>query len=271
MSLGSIVDQVDATGVKRAIFDVSALERLDSTGALILQKLRTRLEANDVSVEISGLSDGHRPLLGYAANLTKADALTELAHHPLLAMVERLGRGAVAACHEARNLTNFLGMTVVSAFRSLLNPGQIRFVSVISHIEKTGLNALPIVGLLSFLISVVLAFQGADQLTRFGADIFTVDLLGISIFREMGVLLTAIVVAGRSCSAFAAELGTMQVTGSRRDADDGARPSGYPGLAADVGTGYRHAFARGFCQYYGCRWRWSNSGFDPRHLCGEVR
>jgi hypothetical protein len=80
-------------------------------------------------------------------------------------------------------------MTVVSAFRSLLNPGQIRFVSVISHIEKMGLNALPIVGLLSFLIGVVLAFQGADQLTRFGADIFTVDLLGVSIFREMGVLL----------------------------------------------------------------------------------
>ena len=212
MMLVGMAEKVEtAAKTQRAVLDFSALERLDSTGALILQKLQSRLEANDVPVEIAGLSDDHRPLLEYAASITKADALTEPAHHPLLAMVERLGRGAVAACHEARNLTNFLGMAVVSAFRNLLNPGKIRFVSIISHIEQTGLNALPIVGLLSFLIGVVLAFQGADQLTRFGADIFTINLLGVSIFREMGVLLTAIVVAGRSGSAFAAELGTMQV------------------------------------------------------------
>jgi phospholipid/cholesterol/gamma-HCH transport system permease protein len=212
MKLADMADKVEGTAaIQRAVFEVSAIDRLDSTGALLLQKLRSRLEASNIAVELAGLREDHRPLLDYAANLAKAEALTETPHHPLLAMVERLGRGAVDACHEARNLTNFLGMTVVSGFRNLLNPGQIRFVSVISHIEKTGLNALPIVGLLSFLIGVVLAFQGSDQLTRFGADIFTVDLLGISIFREMGVLLTAIVVAGRSGSAFAAELGTMHV------------------------------------------------------------
>ena len=79
------------------------------------------------------------------------------------------------------------------------------------HLQQVGLNALPIVGLLSFLIGVVLAYQGADQLRQFGAEIFTVNLLGISILREMGILLTAIIVAGRSGSAFAAQIGTMQV------------------------------------------------------------
>ena len=210
-SLGKLAKEINADGAARAVIDCSGLERLDSTGALLLHKIRQKIEQAGGAVVIKGLSDAHRPLLDYAAAIGRGTALPERAHHPLLAMVERLGRGAVAACHEARNLTNFLGMTVLSAVRSLLNPGEIRFVSVISHIERTGLNALPIVGLLSFLIGVVLAFQGADQLTRFGADIFTVDLLGVSIFREMGVLLTAIVVAGRSGSAFAAELGTMQV------------------------------------------------------------
>ena len=81
----------------------------------------------------------------------------------------------------------------------------------VHHLEQVGLNALPIVGLLSFLIGVVLAYQGADQLRRFGAEIYTVNLLGISMLREMAILLTAIIVAGRSGSAFTAQIGTMQV------------------------------------------------------------
>ena len=77
--------------------------------------------------------------------------------------------------------------------------------------EQTGLNAMPIVGLLSFLIGVVMAYQGADQLRRFGAEIYTVNLLGVAILRELGVLLAAIIIAGRSGSAFTAQIGTMQV------------------------------------------------------------
>jgi len=83
--------------------------------------------------------------------------------------------------------------------------------ALVTHIEHTGLNAIPIVALISFLVGVVLAYQGADQLRRFGAQIFTVNLVGISVLREMGILLTAIVVAGRSGSAFTAQIGTMQV------------------------------------------------------------
>src|SRR5690606_13704584 len=90
-------------------------------------------------------------------------------------------------------------------------PTRIRVVSLFSHIERVGLNALPIVGLLSFVIGIVVAYQGIYQLRRFGAEIFTVDLLGIAMFREMGVLLAAIVIAGRSGSAFAAQIGDMQI------------------------------------------------------------
>ena len=90
-------------------------------------------------------------------------------------------------------------------------PGRLRMTSIVAQMEQTGVNALAIVGLLSFLVGVVIAYQGADQLRRFGAEIYTVDLLGIGILRELGVLMTAIIIAGRSGSAFTAEIGTMQV------------------------------------------------------------
>jgi phospholipid/cholesterol/gamma-HCH transport system permease protein len=93
----------------------------------------------------------------------------------------------------------------------LLRPRRLRLRAVVAHVERIGLHALPILGLLSFLIGVVLAYQGADQLRTYGAEIFTVNLLGVSILRELGGLLTAILVAGRSGSAFAAEIGTMKV------------------------------------------------------------
>jgi phospholipid/cholesterol/gamma-HCH transport system permease protein len=100
---------------------------------------------------------------------------------------------------------------VIGFLRLLVQPRRIRFVSLISHIEHTGLNAMPIIGLISFLIGIVLAYQGADQLRQFGAEIFTVNLVGVSVLREMGILLTSIIVAGRTGSAFTAQIGTMQV------------------------------------------------------------
>jgi len=95
--------------------------------------------------------------------------------------------------------------------RLFWRPGRLRLTATVQQMEVAGLDAMPIVGLLSFLIGVVMAYQGADQLRRFGAEIYTVNLLGISILRELGVLLSAIIIAGRSGSAFTAQIGTMQV------------------------------------------------------------
>ena len=125
-------------------------------------------------------------------------------------MVERTG-AAASAGREAVDLLNFLGHDVSALARTTSSPGRLRGIALVHHIEQTGLNALPIVGLLSFLIGVVLAYQGADQLRQFGAEIFVVNLLGISILREIGILMTAIIVAGRSGCAFTAQIGTMKV------------------------------------------------------------
>jgi len=129
----------------------------------------------------------------------------------LVALLNRVGAGTYGLFYQARSLLNFLGFTVLVVIRALIDPQRIRKVAFVAHIEATGFNALPIIGLLNFLVGMVLAFQGADQLRRFGAEIFTVNLVGVGILREMGVLITSIIVAGRSGSAFTAQIGTMTV------------------------------------------------------------
>jgi phospholipid/cholesterol/gamma-HCH transport system permease protein len=126
-------------------------------------------------------------------------------------MVERVGRATFEFFSEAKALLAFYGMTVIAYFAILRRPRSLRLVSLVNQIEQSGLNAIPIVCLLSFLIGIVIAYVGADQLRRFGAEIFTVNLLGVIMLREIGVLLAAIMIAGRSGSAFTAQIGTMQV------------------------------------------------------------
>jgi phospholipid/cholesterol/gamma-HCH transport system permease protein len=126
--------------------------------------------------------------------------------------VAEVGAGAEETLTEALDLIAFFGEFVLATGRVIANPRRFRVVPLLVHIEQTGINALPIVGLISFLVGVVLAYQGAEQLRQFNAQFLTVNMVGISVLREMGILLTAIVVAGRSGSAFTAQIGTMQVS-----------------------------------------------------------
>jgi phospholipid/cholesterol/gamma-HCH transport system permease protein len=122
-----------------------------------------------------------------------------------------LGRWTLEQGVEARGAVGFFGRMVTVIGETFSRPRALRVSSIVRHVYETGITAVPIVSLIAFLISVVVAYLGAQQLSRFGADIFVVDLITISVLREMGVLLTAIVVAGRSGSAFAAELGVMRL------------------------------------------------------------
>jgi phospholipid/cholesterol/gamma-HCH transport system permease protein len=115
------------------------------------------------------------------------------------------------ALRESKLLVNFFGLTISTLVSAIAKPKRLRPVALINQIEQTGLNAVPIVCLLNFLIGIVIAYQGAVQLRKFGAEIFTIDGLAFGIPREIAVLITAIVVAGRSGSAFTAQIGTMQV------------------------------------------------------------
>ncbi len=197
--------------VRAARIDLGAVDNMDTAGAWLLYRTRKELRARGVAAEFQGAKPAHADILNRIETGDVEQTLERDEAGPVLAMVERVGRASIAALGEGADLLSFLGATVITAGRAAVKPRRIRFTSLISHLEQVGLNAMPIVGLLSFLIGVVIAYQGAEQLRRFGAEIFTVDLLGIFMLREMGILLTAIIVAGRSGSAFTAQIGTMQV------------------------------------------------------------
>ncbi len=202
----------DGTAAGGALrLDLSRLEAMDTAGAYLLATLADRLAAAGHAVSVAGPRPEHTALFEAVRRVERQPGEPEPAVHPILDMLARTGRTTVEVAREGRDLLSFLGLVTITFGRLLLNPGRLRGRAVLFHIEQTGLNALPILGLLSFLIGVVLAFQGADQLRRFGAELFVVNLLGVSILREIGILMTAIIVAGRSGSAFTAQIGTMKV------------------------------------------------------------
>ena len=201
--MNAIVAQLGSAHVGPAVIDFSPIGRMDTTGAWMVEKIRQRLTTADHPVDLRGIQPNHQLLVDRLHGLTDEPAAEPARYSALSLIAERTGRATIDALREATDLLNFLGLATVTAARTAVSPRRFRMTSFVFHLEQVGLNALPIVGLLSFLIGVVLAYQGADQLRRFGAAIFSVNLLGI--------LLTAIIVAGRSGSAFAAQIGTMQV------------------------------------------------------------
>lgn len=196
---------------QRVVIDMGKIELLDTAGAWVLHRTKKQLASNGVAARFEHVRPEYAILLAQAEHADRPKPPQATEPSSLLLLVARVGEGTVSAIQQVRNLLGFFGLLCVAIARSLARPKTIRFVAMVNHMERTGLDALPIVGLLSFLIGVVIAFQGADQLRRFGADVFVVNLLGISVLREMAILLTAIIVAGRSGSAFTAEIGTMKV------------------------------------------------------------
>lgn len=191
------------TGAAEA--DLSGLTGLDTAGAWLLDDLRRR------GTRLTGLPERFAPLLA-----TVAAAVPDIPPPPprglrLADLVEGLGRWVVGAATGAAGLIEYLGRFLGALGRALLHPRRFPLTALAHHAQQVGLDAVPIVATISFLIGVVLAYQGAFQLRAFGAEIFTVDLVGIAVLREMAILLTAIVVAGRTGAAFTAAIGAMKM------------------------------------------------------------
>ena len=195
------LDGLAPNGARRARIDLSGVEAFDTAGALLVHRTTKQLAARGLEVELSGGRETQRDLIETVRSHDLECPPAPPARSALTTLMERTGRSTYFVLDEALSLTNFLGHTMIVLIRSLLRPGRIRLTALINQMERTGLNAMPIVGLISFLIGVVLAYQGADQLKKFGAEIFTVNLVGVGVLREMAIMLTAIIVAGRSGSA----------------------------------------------------------------------
>ena len=184
--------------------DLAALTSLDTPGALFLCELRNK------GVQLTGASKAHAALLDLIANLD-LKSLPKVKMPPRWReLVMALGKAADGAGHDAIAVVTFTGRALAFTVQALLHPSRLRPAAISRHIAETGVNALPIVGLMAVMISIVIGYQSVAQLRPYGADELTVDLVAVSMLREMGVLVTAIMVAGRSGAAFAAELGVMK-------------------------------------------------------------
>jgi phospholipid/cholesterol/gamma-HCH transport system permease protein len=198
---------------KPVILDLAEVDRLDTAGAWLLWRTEHDLTARGNAVELRNLRPNFAPLFDRVrtGGIVVPAPHPWPAHHTLIGFLAKIGEISLGLIARAFSLLSFFGVICITVGRVLRRPRRLRVTALVAQMEQTGVNAVPIVGLLSFLIGVVLAYQGAEQLRRFGAEIYTVNLLGIGILRELGVLMAAIIIAGRSGSAFTAQIGTMRV------------------------------------------------------------
>jgi phospholipid/cholesterol/gamma-HCH transport system permease protein len=194
--------------IRRLAFDTGALGAWDSAVVAFVAALETACAERGVALDCAGLPAGARRLLTLAAAVPeKADVRARPA--PALA---RVGRRALAAAAAGAAVLRFVGETTRSLERLVRGRARFRPVDLLLLVQQVGADALPIVSLISFLVGAILAFVGAVQLQQFGAQIYVANLVGIAVVREMGAMMTAIVMAGRSGAAYAAQLGSMTVT-----------------------------------------------------------
>jgi phospholipid/cholesterol/gamma-HCH transport system permease protein len=189
--------------------DAGGLGRVDTAGAGLLLDLAG-------SRPIDGLDGNRRALFDAVAKAQSQPAAAEKRDTGVVALLARTGAAVEKIAGDAYQLLGFIGLLLATLTRCLFDPRRWRITSLAFHLEQTGLDAVPIVVLLNFLVGAVVAFLGATVLRDFGASIFTVELIGYSFLREFGVLLTAILIAGRSGSAFTAQIGSMK---SREEVD----------------------------------------------------
>jgi phospholipid/cholesterol/gamma-HCH transport system permease protein len=202
---------VDSRGIGVATFDLSHLQRLDTAGAWLIHRTVRTFERAGVDVSVRGGRDAHGTLLKAVARSDRPLLAETRPDGPLVQLVVRMGRALDEAWKTTLEIVAFLGLVLETLLRTLADPRRLRVTSTAYHMEQAGLNAVPIVCMITFLIGAVMAYQGAEQLKRFGAEVFAVNLVAAGFLREIGILLTAIMVAGRSGSAFTAQIGSMKL------------------------------------------------------------
>lgn len=206
-TLGDFPDRLRAHEGRVDRLDLSGVERIDTVGAWLIHRYAAEHDA-----KIEGLSPAAAHLLEQVSAADQHVAMRPVRPHSIIRAVSEVGKAATLAASTLYGLLGFFGATAIALGSVARHPSRFRFNATVHHFEAVGVSALPIIGLMSFLIGIVIAQQGAIQLEQFGAEVFTINLVGRITLRELGVLMTAIMVAGRSGSAFAAQLGTMKLT-----------------------------------------------------------
>ncbi|WP_447731240.1 MlaE family lipid ABC transporter permease subunit [Pseudoxanthomonas suwonensis] len=189
-----------------AAVDASGVRRIDSAGVMLLARFARQ---RSLAVDALRFSDRHTALVQVIDDVAD-DRPTRRRDYGFAAALERLGRATHAVGRDIVELLGFTGENLVKLLRLLRQPRRFRLTATVAHMEQVGLDAVPLVALLSYLVGAVIAFLGSTILADFGAEIFVVELVSIAFLREFAVLLTAIVLAGRTASAFTAQIGAMK-------------------------------------------------------------
>jgi phospholipid/cholesterol/gamma-HCH transport system permease protein len=218
-----VSDAEKLRGTRPNIFiDVSQVSSLDTFGAWLIERLRRSLSDPSGEAMIAGLSANYSSLVD---EVRRVGAAPRVDNEPLsiTTMLEQIGRTVVGIGGTIISLVDMLGAVIVASGKVLIHPRSFRLTSTVHHLEQVCWRAVPIVVLITFLIGCIISQQGIFHFRQFGADIFVVDMLGVLVLREIGVLLVAIMVAGRSGSAYTAELGSMKM----REEIDALRTMGF--------------------------------------------
>jgi phospholipid/cholesterol/gamma-HCH transport system permease protein len=205
------LNAVKGVGATLAL-DGQDLVTLDTAGSILIKKFATSHGIACQDMAFQHMRDDYTIFIREIWARSHPPQLRKQKHYTMLGrFMDWVGKVSTIIARETANMLSFTGQVVYAISRCISQPSEFRFRSLVRHMDEAGVRAIPIISLLAFLISIVLGYQGATQLKMFGAEVFTIDLTAISILREMGVLLTAIMVAGRSGSAFATEIGVMKL------------------------------------------------------------
>lgn len=203
----SLDDRLRALSQSVKQIDLAGVDHIDTVGAWLVYRT-----AKEHDAEIIGADNDAKRLIEAISGVDDNEPVKRVIPSSLDRFLAEIGHGVVVAFSTLLHFLGFVGQVVKAGFVLMLNPSRFRWHAVVQHFDMVGVRALGIVGLMSFLIGIVIAQQGAVQLRQFGAEVFTINLIGRLTFRELGILMTAIMVAGRSGSAFAAQIGTMKIT-----------------------------------------------------------
>jgi phospholipid/cholesterol/gamma-HCH transport system permease protein len=211
--LESLFDAVSPKLQQTAILkiDMADVRELDTLGAWLLEKMSRRtLEAGHPATVV-GVADRYTGLIEDVRQINRRKPASRVAQNPVLEKLEAVGRSAFSAAEDVSAFLQMLGALGSAGFGVLRRPRTLRFKSLVYHLNQVGWQAIPIIALVTFLIGAIIAQQGIFHFRKFGAESYVVDLVGILVLREIGVLIVAIMVAGRSGSAYTAELGSMKM------------------------------------------------------------
>ncbi|MGH6794445.1 MAG: ABC transporter permease, partial [Methylocella sp.] len=197
-------------GVRQVVFDLGRVARLDTAGAWLIDRARQRLDAKGIDAKLESVRPEYEILLREARYRALPVPKPPSGSH-VVRLLADIGESVISAGADLYKGVGFLGEVVAAIGNNLLRPSRFRGTSLVVHIENIALRGLPVIALINFLAGAIIAQQGIFQLRRFGATIFVVNMIGILILRDLGVLLTAIMTAGRSGSAITAELGSMKL------------------------------------------------------------